>query len=72
GGVVNLREIEPGNAEKVFFMSQRRGIPGFLLEIVAIDTADQAVESTYLLNDKDFYKIPVLQSMIIMYRSMLG
>jgi hypothetical protein len=69
---VNLREIEPGNAEKLFFMSQRRGIPGFLLEIVAINTADQAVEITYLLNDKDFYKIPVLQSMIIMYRSMLG
>jgi hypothetical protein len=69
---VNLREIERGNAEKLFFMSQRRGIPGFLLEIVAIDTADQAVEITYLLNDKDFYKIPVLQSMIIMYRSMLG
>ena len=42
------------------------------LEIVAIHTADQAVEITYLLNDKDFYKIPILQSMIIMCRNMLG
>ncbi len=57
--------------QKLFFMSQRGAISGFSLEIVAIQTADKAVEITYLLNDKDFYKIPILQSMIKMYRNML-
>ena len=58
--------------QKLFLMSQRGAISGFSLEIVAIHTTDQAVEITYLLNDKDFYKIPILQSMNKMYRNMLG